>query len=575
MNGLSDEQRTVVDAPIGPLSVIACAGSGKTRTAVHRLVELRRRLGEQRGRIALLSFSNVAVDTFRESYRRLAQTLPADVGRDRVDIDTLDAFITSHVLRPHAYRTMGATQTAYLVMGSEPFLAGFTFMTQQRFPLGITAMRVEFRNDGFRFFYNVHNQSVDLNRATALSLIARLGRTGAYTHDLGRYWCYRVLTEQPAILHALVRRYPQVLIDESQDIGPCHEAILDLLADAGMEISLIGDPNQGIYEFSGADGSFLRGYGNRTGVRTFSLTRNYRSVPAILALANRLSNRHDTPDRNVPDAINGAFFAPYRPNDQDQLIESFENTVAAAGLDPTRSAILCRATKLADELSGAGTPVGRGLVKDFVLASILRDRRRDYKKSFESVARCVVSLLDHPPQNMLLALQNPARYPEMRPVRRLLWQFVRATDLGLPPSTLIADTDWHSLLLERVRQLLASFQREFGLVFAGNLGNKLTRRDLPHASLIAADDLSTQRNARIRVDTVHKAKGESLDAVLYMATREHIEAMLDGVATEVGRIGYVAATRAKNLFWLGVPAAALPNLRQRLIDFGFREVGAA
>lgn len=87
-------------------------------------------------------------------------------------------------------------------------------------------------------------------------------------------------------------------------------------------------------------------------------------------------------------------------------------------------------------------------------------------------------------------------------------------------------------------------------------------------------DLGTQRNARIRVDTVHKAKGESLEAVLYMATREHIDAMLDGVGTELGRIGYVAVTRAKNLLWLGVPAAALPSLRQRLVDAGFREVGA-
>lgn len=575
MTALSDEQRAVVDAPTGPLSVIACAGSGKTRTAVHRLVEMRRRLGKQRGRVALLSFSNVAVDTFRDNYRHLAQTLPATSGRDRVDIDTLDAFITTHVIRPHAHRTMGAQQTAYLVAGSEPFLAGFTFMTPQRFPLSITKMRVGFRNGDFHFFHNVHSQSVDLSSAAALNLIARLGRTGAYTHDLGRYWCHRALREQPAILRALVRRYPHVLIDESQDIGPCHQAILDLLADAGMEISLIGDPNQGIYEFSGADGRFLTEYGNRAGVRSFSLTKNYRSVPAILSLANQLSNRNDTHDRDAPDTVHGAFFASYRTNDRNHLIETFEATVAAAGLDPGRCAILCRAAKLTNELSGADTPVGRGLVKEFALASILRDKRRDYKRSFEVLARCVVSLLDDPAENLLAALLSPARYPEMRPLRRRLWQFVRDPDTGLPPSTLLADTEWLPLLRDRVRQLLAALQDDFGLVPVNGLGNKLTRRDLPHASLVAADDLGAQRNTRIRVDTVHKAKGESLDAVLYMATREHIEAMLDGVATEVGRIGYVAVTRARNLLWLGIPATALPGLRQRLTDFGFREVGAA
>jgi superfamily I DNA/RNA helicase len=574
MKALSDEQRAVVDAPTGPLSVIACAGSGKTRTAVHRLVEMRRRLGEQRVRVALLSFSNVAVDTFRDSYRQLAQTLPATAGRDRVDIDTLDAFITTHVLRPHAHRTMGAMQTAYLVSGSEPFLAGFTFRTEQ-FPQNITMMHVGFRNGDFHFFYSVHSQSVGLNTSVALNLIERLGRAGAYTHDLGRYWCYRTLREQPSILRALVRRYPHVLIDESQDIGPCHQAILDLLADAGMEISLIGDPNQGIYEFSGADGRFLTEYGNRSGVNSFSLTKNYRCVPEIVALANQLSNRNDTYDREEPDAVHGAFFTSYQPKDRDRLIETFEATVAAAGLDASRCAILCRAVKLADELSGADTPVGRGLVKEFALASILRDKRRDYKRSFEALARCIVSLLDDPAEHLLAALLSPAKYPEMRLLRRHLWLFVRDPDKGLPPSTLLADTEWLPLLLDRVRQLLAALQGEFGLTPVNGLGTKLTRRDLPHASLVAAADLGTQRNIRIRVDTVHKAKGESLDAVLYMATREHIVAMLDGVATEVGRIGYVAVTRARNLLWLGVPAAALPGLRQRLLDFGFREIGAA
>ncbi len=574
MTILSDEQRAIVDAPTGSMSVIACAGSGKTRTAVHRLVEMRKRLGDQRGRVALLSFSNTAVDTFRENYWSLAQTLPATSGRDRVDIDTLDSFITTHVLRPHAHRTMRAQQTPYLVSGSEPFLAGFTFRTRQ-FPQSITMLRVGFRDGEFHFFYSVHSQSVGLNAATALALIERLGRTAAYTHDLGRYWCHRALREQPAILRALVHRYPHILIDESQDIGPCHQAILNLLAGAGMEISLIGDPNQGIYEFSGADGRFLAEYGNRAGVNSFSLTTNYRSVPAILALANQLSNRNDTHARDAPDTANGAFFTAYRANDRDQLIETFEASVAAARLDPGRSAILCRAVKLAEELSGADTPVGRGLVKEFALASILRDKRRDYKRSFEALARCVVSLLVDPPETLLSALLNPARYAEMRPLRRRLWLFVRDPGVGLPPSTLLADTEWLPRLLERVRQLLATLQAEFGLAPIDNLGTKLTRRDLPHASLVAADDLGTQRNTRIRIDTVHKAKGESLDAVLYMATRDHIEAMLDGVATEVGRIGYVAVTRAKNLLWLGVPAAALPALRQRLVDAGFREVGAA
>jgi hypothetical protein len=75
--------------------------------------------------------------------------------------------------------------------------------------------------------------------------------------------------------------------------------------------------------------------------------------------------------------------------------------------------------------------------------------------------------------------------------------------------------------------------------------------------------------------TVHQAKGESLDAVLYVATKDHVQALLAGVNTEVGRIGYVAVTRAKTLFWLGVPANAVKELRPALLAAGFQEADAA
>jgi len=93
--------------------------------------------------------------------------------------------------------------------------------------------------------------------------------------------------------------------------------------------------------------------------------------------------------------------------------------------------------------------------------------------------------------------------------------------------------------------------------------------------MAAADLTALDVTPRIRVDTVHQAKGESLDAVLYLANREHATELLAGVTTEVGRIGYVAVTRARNLLWLGVPANALGDLRPALAARGFQELGAA
>lgn len=579
----SAEQLQIIGAPVAPMAVIACAGSGKTFTAVRRLAHMRHQLGDRRGRVALLSFSNVAIDTFRREYQSLADNASGRATHDRVEIGTLDSFITGNVLRPHAYRTMGCDRMPFLIAGTEPFLQNrdFKFWAQpgsgQAFPVSpalLYKVIVNIETGRPTFHFRQQGTAIPINNGPAAT--ARLGAVGAYSHDLGRYWCYRTLVEQPAILHALVRRYPHILIDEAQDIGTVHQAIIELLMGAGCQVSLIGDPNQGIYEFAGADGSFLSQYGQRDGVTALALTRNYRSVPSVLDLANRLSTRTDTAERNAPETTHGAYFVPYRNADRANLVAAFRTAVLAADLRVERSAVLCRSREMADTLSGTEGAPGQGLVKNFAQAAILRDQHNDYMGALKLVAASIVGLLADPPPGLAARIVRADRAADDRALRRLVWGFTRNSDTGLPAATLIADTQWHQLLLERTRMLLAQIAQSHGHASANNLGNKLSRRDLPNAPLIAAADLTAIDAApHIRVDTVHQAKGESLDAVLYLANREHATELLTGVATEVGRIGYVAVTRARNLLWLGIPANALEDLRPALAARGFQELGAA
>jgi len=576
MTTLSHEQKSIVDAPLEPMSVIACAGSGKTKTAVHRLVEIRKRLGDLRGRVALLSFSNVAVDTFRTDFRALVQNLP-DIRCDGVEIDTVDGFITTNVIRPHAHRTMGCDRTPFLVTGTEPFLQnkGFKFWvdaTQDKvFPVQPTDLHkvvVNVQKGCPVFHFRQHGTLLPINNG--LKATTQLGAVGAYTHDLGRYWSYRALIEEPKLLKALSRRYPHILIDESQDIGTLHQAILELLSRAGSQVSLIGDPHQGIYGFAGADGKFLTTYGQKPGVAGYRLTTNYRSVPAILALANSLSSRTDTAHRPDPDTPHGAFFIGYKNDQREQLITAFRAAIVQAGLNPERSAVICRGRELVNKLAGNDTPVGQGAVKDFALAAIQRDKQYDYAGAFKTVVGCVVALLTDPAPRFVEMLTQPGRYPEFRLIRREVWKFTRNGDTGLPGATLLADTQWHPLLCTRVKALLQTLQSEFNLPHVTTLGNRLAKKGLPNTPLATAADLATGQ-APIRIDTVHQVKGESLDAVLYLAEKEHVEALLAGVDTEVGRIGYVAVTRAMDLLWLAVPERALKQLRGSLIGKGFRD----
>ena len=114
----SPEQLAIAHAPTAPLCVIACAGSGKTLTAVHRLIQLRRATEGTRGRIALLSFSNVAIESFASALRTTLAREPTAQHTHRICVDTLDAFLVSTVLRPHGRLVMRYTGAPFLLDGS-------------------------------------------------------------------------------------------------------------------------------------------------------------------------------------------------------------------------------------------------------------------------------------------------------------------------------------------------------------------------------------------------------------------------------------------------------------------------
>jgi superfamily I DNA/RNA helicase len=566
---LSAQQKEVVAADLDPLAVLACAGSGKTRTAVHRLLAVRERLDRPSGRVALLSFSNVAVETFRRDYAALCQA-KAVSALGRVEIDTIDSFITANILRPHAYRAMGAQRAAFLVNGSEPFLKGFTLPPPAKGwpPVSVENIRVKVVGGRFVFYQEVFNKQIDLDAGAAKDLVERLGKTGAYTHDLGRFWCCRAFRDEPRLLKAFANRYPQILVDEAQDVGSVQQAILSAMARHGATVTLIGDPNQAIYEYAGADGAYLRAHSPAPR----PLSRNYRSIPEITAVAQALCGVKGETDRASRGAPFGAFAVPCDPDRYDLVIDQFRQAIADCGLDPAKSAVLCRAAKLVDTLTGEGHEVGAGAVRLLAGASTARDVGGDVHRAFALVAEALEqSLLDDPPRGFAAHLGDPRRHGELLGVRRLVWAFARTADEGLPSSALQAYTDWIQRLRVVTAALLAAIEVQTGLKPADNLNRRLTAKALPAAPVSALDPALVKK---LRVDTVHGAKGESLDAVLYIVTKPHLEHMLAGVQTELGRIGYVAVTRPRDLLWVAVPQAIWPEHQAGLAAVGLKPLPA-
>ena len=377
----------------------------------------------------------------------------------------------------------------------------------------------------------------------------------------------RILREKPFVLRALSRRYPHILVDEAQDIGPEHQAILDLLIDAGSQVSLIGDPNQAIFDFARADGSFLRSYGARSSVSARTLSVNYRSLPGIVGVANRLTGGLDTADRESPNQRGVAYYIPYRTDCRDDALASFRSLMSAAGLNARNGVVLCRSSDLTAQWRGEMDGQGVGVVRSMAEAAISRNRR-DFRRAFEKACVGLSGLLAAKHGSLGSDLARPID-ERTRLLRRLVWSFVRDPVAGLPSATLVADTVWHPQMKKRVCAFVDMLVADFGFEAADNLGRRLANKKLTSQPLVATPSLATEQAVPLRTSTVHRVKGESLESVLYVAKKPHVRAMLAGTGTEDGRIGYVALTRAKDLFVLAVPENCLNEFESDLQALGF------
>lgn len=535
---------------------------------------MRQLLEDGHGYAALLSFSNVAVETFKREFHLLARERTGSPRATMVDIDTVDGFLTTHVIRPHAHRTMAANCVPFLVDGTEAFLKGFSVFAGGR-PHLTAGLECNLVDSVFKFEVpDGPYSTLEVSKKAAEEAIEKLGKTGAYTHSMGRYWTIRTLKSQPFVLKALVRRYPSILIDEAQDIGPEHQSILEMMIEAGCQLSLIGDANQAIFDFTGATGEFLRKYTGRPGVKPARLTVNYRSVPSLVAVANALTGQEDKADREDTTGLRGAYFIPFKKKDKEGLRATFQDLLDTAGIAASSAAILCRSNDWVEGLRGSEDAQGQGAVRLLAQAAIARDKARQPAECFRLTCAALTTLLPSLKRDLgTLLIRRLDILPDSRALRRLVWSFASDGETGLPRASLIADSEWHREMLARVKNLLNNIQQRHGLNQAENLGNRLSKRELLNRPLVDLDVLALGSPATFRVATVHQVKGESIEAVMYATNKDHASALVEGPSTEVGRIGYVALTRARTLFVLAVPESCKDELAPTLSAKGFREAG--
>lgn len=128
---------------------------------------------------------------------------------------------------------------------------------------------------------------------------------GILDHEDVLYFAVRILDDHPDLARFLSARYPYVFVDEFQDTTPAQTEVLRILADAGTTTGVIGDIDQAIFTFAGANPKDLIAF-EPDGQNTYHISSNRRSTPPILALLNRLRDGIDQAyhegDQEVQDA---------------------------------------------------------------------------------------------------------------------------------------------------------------------------------------------------------------------------------------------------------------------------------
>lgn len=569
------EQRAIIDADLVSLAVVACPGSGKTTTAVRRLAEIRRRLAGSRGYVALLSYSNVAVDTFRNEYRLLTGRTGED---DRVVFHTVDSFIATYLLRPHGARVMNCGRTPYLVQGGEPFLANYA-VGEGKGSFGLEHVLLDRKDDGSTVFHRRFKgggkQELDAETTAVVREQARnLGKVGGYTYAFGRAWALGLLRKEARLAAAVARRFPQILVDEAQDIGSFEAALLDVLTGAGSVVSLIGDTHQSIFGFNFATGAYLREFGSRRGVLSLPLTQNRRSLPSIVNFANALAGTHSKSHRETCDKLSGTFYWRYDGKQLSQFMSAWATALKAESYELSDGAVLCRGNSLLRQVSTGVKELGQSAVKHFAAAAAVREQRGDIALALDHCARGVGLLVEGIPGTFARDLKTLVRDGEMTALRRLVWRLIRDPAAGIPLSGLAAKSEWLPALKKNLAPWLDLVEAQTAYRRVESWPHRVKSNKLPDGPLVEAD-FGQNEWGGLRFGTVHSVKGEGIPAVMYLTQKANLDALVAGTSEENGRIGFVAATRARDLLVVAIPKNTGNDVIKALQDFGLTEWGQA
>lgn len=321
LDSLNEEQRAAVECTSGPLLVLAGAGSGKTRVLTYRIAHMLETGVASPWEILAITFTNKAAAEMRE---RLGQLVgPAARG---MWVSTFHSMCV-RILRADAER-LGFTKnfTIYDEGDAKSLAKAVMYeldLDPKRIPLNAVRNKISAAKNELVMPGEFEDAARDpITKAAAQVYYRyqeRLRAANAFDFDDLLVYAWLLLKNHKDILEAYQERFRYLLVDEYQDTNHAQYAITQLLAAKYKNIMVVGDDDQSIYSWRGADiRNILEFEGDYPQARVVKLEKNYRSTATILDAANAViaNNAHRKTKRLVSTGDEGAKIQVYMASDE-------------------------------------------------------------------------------------------------------------------------------------------------------------------------------------------------------------------------------------------------------------------
>jgi DNA helicase-2/ATP-dependent DNA helicase PcrA len=386
-DNLNPQQKQAVSAGTGPVLVLAGPGSGKTRVLTQRVAYLIAMEGVRPYQILAVTFTNKAA---REMEHRVQSLLGQDATQGMM-LGTFHA-ICARLLRREAEHL--PIESNFVIFDSDDqerivksIIKEFNLNDKMYRPVSVHAAISKAKNDLISADdYPITNYRDEVVKRIYLEYQKRLVTSNAVDFDDLLVYTARLLEDFPTVREKYARRFVHVLVDEFQDTNMAQYSLIKHLASAHRNVFCVGDPDQSVYRWRGADYRNVQRFeSDYPDAQVILLEQNYRSKQIILDVAMSVIDRAQYRRKKKLFSERGAgekIFFYEAPDDYAEaafVVDTIATLVAGRQFEPGECAVMYRtnamsrlleeaflAARLPYRLVGAQRFYGRREVKDII-----------------------------------------------------------------------------------------------------------------------------------------------------------------------------------------------------------------